>query len=52
MKKIRFWAETGYVGATYEDIVEYPDDVTEEELDRDADEWITNYIEYGYHEVE
>lgn len=53
MKKIKLWVETGFVGATHEEIIEVDDDTTEEEIDEIALEFLHNCIEYGWsNEVE
>lgn len=48
MRKVKFYLETGYVGCVFEDIREYPDDVSEEEIESDLDEWKENQISYGW----
>lgn len=50
MKKIRLWIETGYVGADYDEIIEVPDDVSEEELWEYAEEYVWENISYGWTE--
>lgn len=52
MKKIRFYCGMGYVGCDREEIVEYPDTATEEEIDKGLTEWIFETIESCWEEVE
>ena len=51
MKRLRLWIETGYVGGSYEDVIEVPDDYTEEQCEQEAKAYLFNNIEFGY-EVE
>lgn len=51
MKKVKFWASNGYY-PDREEIVEYDDDVTDEEIDNDYESWYGNVIESGWHFVE
>lgn len=39
MKKIRFWFGCGYTDVR-EEIFEYPNDVTDEEIQSDYDDWM------------
>lgn len=48
MRKVKFYLETGYAGCNFEDIREYPDYVSEEEIESDLDEWKENQISYGW----
>lgn len=44
MKKIHFYISTGFATAEYNDIVEFDDNVTEEELDEYLDEFVNSHI--------
>lgn len=39
MKKVKFYIDTGFVGSEIEEIREYEDDVTEEEIEQDLEFW-------------
>lgn len=49
-KKYRFCFGIGYVGADHEEIVELPEDMTEDEVEEEFKEWVWNHIN-GYWEV-
>ena len=51
MKKIRFYLNSGYVGAQREEIFEFEDDVTMDEIQEAFDTWLTNF-DMGWLEVE
>ena len=46
--KIRLWIETGYVGADYDEIIEVPDDTTDEELWEYAEDFVWEKISHGW----
>lgn len=48
MKKVKFYIDTGFVGCDIEEIMEYEDDVTEEEIEEDLECWKDERINYGY----
>lgn len=52
MRKFKFYAGLGYVGADHEEIVEIEDDCTEEELEEIFEGWLSNYLDAGYDEIE
>ena len=45
MKKVYASANFGFVGATHEDIFEFEDDATEEEIEKEVWEWATQFLE-------
>ena len=49
MKKIVMWIDTGYVGANYEDEVEFDDDASESLIDECARDFLNNHIDYGWY---
>lgn len=51
MRKIKFFFSNG-TQTKQEDIFEYNDDVTSEEIDRDLKDWVNNYIDYGWYDLE
>lgn len=51
MKKIKFRLSIGYRDAVQEDVFEFDDDITEEELEDELKEWANNYIELSLEEL-
>ena len=45
MIKIKAHCGIGYVGATYEEELEFEDDVTEYEIEEEVDEWAQQFLE-------
>lgn len=52
MKRIEFYADLGYVGADCKEIVEVPDDYTEEDIEEMFEYWLSNHLECGFIEIE
>lgn len=52
MKKIKFAIGIGLFGCTKEGVYEYPDDVTEEQLEDDFKDWVYEHLDAWYEEVE
>lgn len=52
MRKIKLYIETGYCGANYSEVVEVDDDTTDDELNRAAFDYMQDYIDYGWEELE
>lgn len=56
MKKIYATVDTGFACAYYEETFEFDDDVTEEEIDKEVEEWAeeikANNITYGWEEID
>ena len=50
--KIRVWTHTDIVGSMTEDVIEVEDGLTEEQIDEEAKEYIFNFIEWGWNEIE
>ena len=48
VKKVQFYLGIGYPGADHKEIVEFEDNVTDEEIDEYLNEWASNYIDYGW----
>lgn len=42
----------GYPSACHEDELEVPDDATDEDIEREVQEWAGNYIETSWHRME
>lgn len=51
MRKIKWWCDTGFVGAKHEGEMELPDDYTDEEISDYVYEEVLNYITWGWDEV-
>jgi len=55
MKKIYASLETGFVNACYEEYFEFDDDVTDEEIDNEVNDWaesILGEMSFGWEVVE
>lgn len=52
MRKIKFFLGIGYPGVVQEEIVEYEDNVTDEEINNDFQEWKIGYLDDNWWEVE
>lgn len=52
MRKIKLWVGTGFINAEHTDFIEVEDDITEEELDKIAEEFMWEHICCGWSEVE
>jgi hypothetical protein len=46
--KVDFWLNIGY-GEGRKETIEYPDDVTDEELTIDQSYWAANFIDSGFY---
>lgn len=52
MAKYKFYIDTGYVRSKKEEIVELPDDYTEEQVQLEYDNWVGNNAELSWWKVE
>lgn len=52
MRKIKFYLSIGYAGADYDEIMEFPDNMTDEEIDECFHEWVNGYIDAEWYKVE
>ena len=50
MRSITLYVETGFVGGDYHETIEVPDDTTDEELMEIAQEFMQEYVSYGWTE--
>lgn len=48
MIKVKVWINTGFAGAKHQDVFEFDDDVTDDEIDEEVKDWLFNKIEYGW----
>lgn len=51
MRKIKLWVETGFAGASHEEVVEVDDDFEYEDLEELARDYMFEHIEYGWQEL-
>ena len=52
MKKYKYYLGIGFPGAEHEEIVGFPDDVTEADVEEDFQDWMNGYLDAGFYEVE
>lgn len=50
--KVHVWIRTDVVGSEVEDTIELDDNLTDEEIEREARDYIFNFIEWGWMKVE
>jgi len=50
--KVTFTLSIGYSNAKRKEVVEYEDDVTDEELEKDWQDWSANYIDGSFEREE
>lgn len=48
MKRIRFWMHSGYIGSDEEEIMEFPDDATEDEIEDEVGIWFWENFGGGF----
>lgn len=48
MKKYRIWLESDAAGVRFEDIIEIPEDATNDEIDEICKDAAFNWIDWGY----
>ena len=48
MKKVHFHIDTGYSGVTYDEVEEFDDDVSEEELYDYLEDFVSNNIDSSW----
>lgn len=52
MKKVKFYLSIGFQDASYEEIIEFEDDITREEIEEEFQDWKNGYIDMGWHDME
>lgn len=52
MRKIKFHLNTGYAGCLHEDILEFEDDITEEQIEYELEQWANDQIDAWWEEIE
>lgn len=48
MKRIKFFLGIGFRNANQEEIMEFEDDATDEEIDETFEDWKSNYIDASW----
>lgn len=51
MRKIKFYLTIGCPGSNQEEIAEYDDDITDEEIQQDLEIWAGDYIDFNWREI-
>lgn len=51
MRKIRFYLSIGFATAKHVEDFEFPDDVSDEEIEEEYQEWADDYIEKEWYDV-
>ena len=46
--KVKFMLSIGFAGARQEEVLELDDNLTEDEIYKELDEWMYDYIDSGY----
>ena len=52
MKKYKYYLGIGFPGVEHVEIVGFPDDVTEADVEEDFQDWMNGYLDAGFYEVE
>lgn len=52
MKKIHFHLGIGYANAVHDEIIEFEDDATNEEIEEEFNEWVNGYEDCSWWEEE
>lgn len=51
MRRVKFFCNTGFVGAKREEVIEFDDDATYEGIEAEFEIWLTNF-DIGWYELE
>lgn len=52
MKKVKFSLGAGFAGCRHKETIEFEDDVMDEEIEADYQEWAQNYMDSGWVVIE
>lgn len=52
MRRVKFTLSIGYPGADHEEIVEFDDDTTDEQIEEAYEDWRNNYLDGSWWEVD
>jgi hypothetical protein len=47
--KVTFYYGIGFANASHEETFDYEDDVTDQELQQDFDDWVSNFVDGGFY---
>jgi hypothetical protein len=50
VRKVTFYVDSGYVGGAREEEFEFNDNITDDEIDKQFDEWLCGNGYAGWHE--
>lgn len=48
MKRVKFWMNCGYVNTTEYEVMEFPDDITEDEIESEVEMWFWDNFGGGF----
>lgn len=48
MKRVEFTLSIGFVTGKHRKVMEFDDDITDEEIEQEYNEWMWNYIDGGW----
>ncbi len=52
MRKVKFYLGTGFANATHEDVIEFEDGTTDEEITEYFEEWKNNFLDASWRDVD
>lgn len=50
--KVRAYLSIGFAGADREEILDLPDGLTEEQIEEEVRDWMSNYLDWSYARVD
>lgn len=50
--KVHFTLSIGIANAKQQDTVDIPDDYTDDQINEEYQDWLSNYLDGGWHKVE
>lgn len=50
--KVEFYLGTGLVGGERTEVIELPDDYTEDDIEAEYQEWVHNFLDKSWHILE
>lgn len=51
MRKIKFYLGTGFYGCDHEETFEFPDDLSDEEIEEEYKDWVDNRLDRSWYEI-
>lgn len=46
--KVEFYLGIGYAGAEHREIIDFPDEYTEQDIEEEFNDWMNNYLECAW----